>query len=348
MRVRPAPLALLAVLGLGACGQDGPDASGRGGPEPTLVLYSSLPEHATRALCAAYTAATGVRVEYMVDTPDRLIEAMAANEHHPAADLLIVEGTRPLALAVDADVLRPAPRGGAFEEMPAGLRDVERYWLGLAADMLAIVYRPGLPESPASYASLANESLKGRLCLRGAEAESMRSLVAALIAALGPRAAELVVRGWKLNLAGPPAADDANLLRSVDDGTCDAAIVGISATALYLDANPASGLAPAWPLDGAVGTQRQLVGAGIGRHAGNALTAADALDWLAGRDGQRALVAATGFLPLLPVAVNPLMFEAPGASDPGPAMPAGNVLHAAEILPLLDRARFANGVVPLE
>jgi len=326
VRARPARLALLAALGLCACGQGEPDAGDRRGPE--LVLYSSLTEQETHALCEAYTAATGVRVEYMLGTPDRLIEAMVAKEYHPGADLLVVAGTRALGHAVDEDVLRPAPPSAAFEAIPRGLRDPDRYWIGLAAEALAIVYRPDrIGAGPiAGYADLSGDAYDGELCLRGADAESSRSLVAALIASLGLRDAEVVVRGWVRNLAATEWPDDASMLEALDAGSCGIAIIGSAALAAQQGAQPGPRLAVVWPHDPVVGLQLHPIGAGISRHANAPEAAADLLEWLAGPEGQRTITAAGPYLP--------------AEANVETADLAGNVLQAHDIVPLMERARY--------
>lgn len=331
--------ALLALSTVASCERGVPTGAAPA-KRQTVVLYSSLPEPATRGIADAYSDASGAIVRYVADEADALVDAMAANEHHPPADLLLVAGTGPLGRAVDEDVLRPISPGLALDAIPTGFRDAERYWLGLATDMLGIVHGPGQAGVAAGYADLAGEAFRGRLCLRGAESEVTRTLVAALIAALGLRDAEIVVRGWRLNLAEPPRHDDAALLRAIDGGNCGAAIVGNAAIVRYLHANPGSGLAAAWPTDAAIGTQSLLLAGGIARHAGDAVAAADMLRWLAGPDGQRILFEQTKFMPLLPAAVTPALPPGFALPEPGAALPAGNVLHAADVLPLLERARF--------
>ena len=342
MRAGPARLALLAALGLCACGRGEPDAGDSGGPEPALVLYSSLPGQETRALCEAYTAATGVRVEYMVGTPDRLIEAMAAKEYQPGADLLVVAGTRALGHAVDEDVLRPVQPSVAFEAIPRGLRDPDGYWIGLAAEALAIVYRPDRAGAGpiSSYADLSSDAYYGELCLRGAEAEASRSLVAALIASLGLRDAEVVVRGWVRNLATPEWRDDISILEALDVGSCGIAIVGSAELAAQQGAQPGSRLAVIWPHDQEVGLQLHPVGAGISRHANAPEAAADLLEWLAGPEGQRTISAAGPYLAALADIQTANLAGSGPARAAGANGPAGNVLQVKDILPLMERARY--------
>jgi len=314
------------------------------------VLYSSLTERETRALCDAYADASGVPIECMVDTADRLIDAMVAKAYRPGADVLVVAGAHALGRAVTEDVLRPVPLSQWQEVIPQGFRDADRYWVGLAADALAIVYRPDHVDARTlvSYAELGGDAYDGALCLRGADAESSRSLVAALIASLGLRDAEMVVRGWVRNLATPTWRDDAGILEALDAGRCGIAIVGSAALAAYTGAHSGSRLAVAWPRDPAVGLQLDPVGAGISRHANSPDAAAQLLEWLTGAGGQQVLAAATGLRPLRPGVAPASPLDRLGVPDPGPAVPADNVLYASEILPLLDRARFGDGVAPPE
>ncbi|MDH4108528.1 MAG: extracellular solute-binding protein [Gammaproteobacteria bacterium] len=338
--------ASIAWLALGACGGPDPEA---GDPASALVLYSSLAETETRALSEAYTAATGTPVNYMLDAADVLIDKMAARAHRPEADLLLVAGTRPLGRAVDEDVLRPAPAGTAFDAIPPGLRDGERYWIGLAADSLAIVYRPARvgQANIDSYAALGGDTLRGQLCLPGSEAESSRSLVAALLAGLGSRDAEFAVRGWMTNLARPPLAGDRELLQALESGACGIAVVGSAALARHLDANPGSTLIVSWPGDAVVGPQLHLLAAGISRHANDPGAAADMLEWLAGPEGQRVLAELGPYQTARPASRTPDMLERHGLDKPpgpGPAVPSASALGAADVVRLLERSRYGSGV----
>lgn len=342
-RRRGAPLSALAVgcgLAVAACERTPAPAITSAGPP--LNVYSSLPEARVRALADAYAAAGGETIRYNLGDADALIARLEARADQPPADLLLVRGNAYLGRAVEADVLRPVGAAVDLSAIPADLGDPDRYWLGLAVRPEVIVYDPErvAPAALGGYAELADARWRGLLCLQTSASERMRSLVAALIAGLGARDAELAVRGWSSNLATAAFDTEDALLRAVDDGRCAVAIAGADAVAAFLAGEPGSRVGAHWPDDSAIGTAVNLTGAGVSRHAGSPDQAARFLAWLASAEGQRALVEGTAERPANPAVTGATVPGAPRGFARGPITVAALGYFQADAERLLERARL--------
>ena len=111
-----------------------------------------------------------------------------------------------------------------------------------------------------------------------------------LIAELGTRPAEIVVRGWMRNLARPVFGSEPELLAAVAGGSCEIGIASSDAARRFIDLQAESTLTVYLPSPFFV----DVVGLGIGRHARNPEAALALVEWLLGSDAQRSLSAASG------------------------------------------------------
>lgn len=281
-----------------ACSRDEESARRNVAPTQPLVVYSSLPEEVVKAITAAYTAQSSMPINYMLDSERTLIDKLVRKAHRPGADLLLIPDAGHLTFAVEADVLRPVISAQLQQSVPANLRDPDHYWFGLSTNAVSIVYddRAVDPAKLSGYAALGEKIWAGRLCLLSSAATSSRSLVAFLIAELGERNAEAVVRRWRKNLAAPVFSTGRDLLRAIEDGICKVAFVSSADIAEKVLEGTVHHVGIHWPRAKEGGTQLTLLGAGVTRHANNPENALEFLEWLAAEPGQRILArSARGF-----------------------------------------------------
>ncbi len=201
-------------------------------------------------------------------------------------------------------MLRPARSETISQRIPAELRDPEHLWVSLSARARTIVYNAQLLHEDelrqiTGYASLADTSWRGRLCLSSSAAAGNRSLIARLINDLGIREAEKVVRGWRANLAGAVHADDPKLLQALAAGECAVGIADSSRIAAFLDAERHTDIAPHWFAAAGV-THIDASGGGVTRHAGNPDGAVKLLEWLNSREANARFAAALREFPTNP------------------------------------------------
>lgn len=262
-------LALVAVLAA-ACGSpDEPPTAG-----PVVTVYTDLPAASQPDIEGAYRAATGRDVRVIAVNTVDLAGAIAGDEDAPPADVLFVSGVGALAALLDTDSLRPVPLtdSGAVESDPDG------YWHAIGYVYDVIVTSGGA--TPGAYADLAGDDYRGRLCLRPGDSPRSIALVAWLIESLGERDAELVVRGWRFNLAGPVNETERDALEAVARGDCAVTVAASDTAQAFVSAGADVSIVVA---DDAFADPLAL---GVARHAKNADAARDFLAWAlgAGRD----------------------------------------------------------------
>ena len=276
MNALQATALLLGSLALaGGCEREaGHAGSGRGGE---VVVYATVAdERYLQALFASWTEDTGIRVRIRQGTAPRIVDEVIENSVNPPADLLWTEGVAGVWRAAEEGALRPIVTAGVAQHVPGWLRDPEAYWVATGYTTAVIVYGTAwrMPAAARSFADPAAAGYAGRLCLPASGLAVSRAVIAGLIADIGTRPAETVVRGWLANLARPVFATEAAMLEAIAAGDCAAGI------ATEADARKMSGP------DGLLRTHtpedaRIVVEAiGVARHARNPQGAVALLTWL--------------------------------------------------------------------
>jgi len=282
---------IIACLATTSCDRDEQSEKRYVAPIQPLVVYSSLPDEVVRSVTDAYTSVSGTRVNYMLDDEVTLIDKLVRKEHRPGADILLISDTGYLAYAVESNVLRPTNSQDLQRNVPENMRDPDHYWFALSAHAVTIVYdeRVVNPGNLIDYTGLSDEMWAGQLCMLSASRPSSRTLVAFLIAELGEKDAEIVVRRWMSNLAEPVFSTGRDLLLAVEEGLCQVAFVASDDVVKSQIEGTAEHVAIYWPSIERGGSQLNLLGVGVTRHAGSPGRAVEFLEWLTTEAGQRAL-----------------------------------------------------------
>lgn len=280
-----------------ACGkQAGPAAQ----PEPSdanakrpaeaaeLVVYTSRNEQLVKPLFERYTQETGVKVTYLTDKAPPLMERLRAEGSRTQADVLITVDAGNLWQAANLGLLQAIDSPTLQANIPAHLRDPENRWFGLSVRARTIVHDPkAVPAAQLStYEDLADPKWRGKLCLRTSKSEYNQSLVATMIATLGPERAEQVVRGWVENLAAPPFANDVAVIEAIAAGRCSVGIVNSYYLGRQQSENPQLAVKPFWPNQGDRGVHINVSGAGVTAHSDNAEAARAFIEWLSSEKAQ--------------------------------------------------------------
>ncbi len=252
-------------------------------------VYSARHYGALEKVFAEFTKETGIQVRLSQGSSQALLERLRAEGKTSPADVFFVIDVGTLQLAAEEGLLQPVDSPVLKRAIPAELRDPQDRWFALSLRYRTIVYNPNKVkpnEVPQTYRDLANRRWRGRLCLRPATHIYTISLVANLIANLGEREAERVVRGWVANR--PTFIDsDSRILDTIKEGKCDVAITNHYYLANKLKDDPNFPVKLVWANQNAAGVQVNLSGAGVTAGALNRDNAIRLLEWLATR-GQAA------------------------------------------------------------
>jgi iron(III) transport system substrate-binding protein len=264
----------------------------------------------------------------------------------PAADVYIADSAARLWRASDAGVFRPTHADDLNASIPAHLRDPENQWFGIAVKANVLVFNSTIAtaEELGGYESLADPAWLGQACMSSSALPDNNALIAHLInrhRTLGQnRQAELIVRQLMLNLALPVFRDPQAMFAAIETGRCTVGIASLEAAVQRMAAEPGSQLGIATPNLANGGTQVDIVGAGVTRHAGNAVAAARLLRWLAGHKAQKAIAELLLALPAVPAVAAPQRLKDwQDLQQSGTNVAQLGLLHQ-EAIDLADRARY--------
>ncbi len=272
----------IALLMLGAT-MLGTDAGAK-----ELVVYSARNEQLIKPLFDAYTAKTGVRIRFITDKEGPLLARLKAEGEHTPADLLLTVDAGNLWLAAEEGLLAPIASEVLERNIPAHLRDPAKRWFGLSVRARTIVYstKRVKPSLLSTYEDLAHPKWKGRLCLRTSKKVYNQSLVAMMIARLGEKRTEEIVRGWVRNLATDVFPDDTSLMKAIVAGQCDVGIVNTYYFGRLKRRDPEAPIALFWPNQDDRGVHVNVSGAGVTAHARHRDEAVRFLEWMSSEQAQ--------------------------------------------------------------
>ena len=245
---------------------------------------------------------TGIKVQYLFGTDANLRERLKTEGEDTLADVYLTVDVANLALAANADLLRPLKTPKLDQAIPAAYRDAQDRWIGLAVRARSIIYNPDKvkPEELSTYAALGDQKWQGRLCLRNSTATYTQSLVASLIAHEGYDGAKKIVQSW---VANRPTwiNSDKEIVLTVAAGGCGVAIVNHYYLVQELAKKPDLKVKMFWADQSGRGTHVNLSGAGVTKFADDPELAQRFIEWLA-TDGQQIFISTSQEFPANPTA----------------------------------------------
>lgn len=287
----------VTTLALAACGAPVESGSGEGAVDAGVVnIYTARHYASDYAVYDAFTEATGIEVNFIEAGGDLLIERMRADGARSQADIVATVDAGRLWRAEQAGLFQPAPElADALSTVPGNLKHPEGAWFSFANRVRVIAYARDRvdPSDLTDFTELADETWRGRICVRSSSNVYNQSLMAALIEAVGVEAAESWAEGIVANLAREPQGGDTDQIRAIAAGECDVAIVNHYYLARLKRADD--------PADRAVGDGVDLVfvslagrgahvnisGAGLAAEAPNRDNAIAFLEYLLSPEAQR-------------------------------------------------------------
>ena len=334
-------LVALVALSVVACGRDETMAERGGQP---LVVYASHNATETAAVLESYRSRTGQRFRLLTDDMAETDVRLGNSAMMPEADLFLAASLAEIWAAAEADALRPVFSADVDSAVAAWLRDPEARWIALSRRARVVVRNTASVGSTdlaslQDYAGLQGERWKGRLCVSSSSVPGNRALVAHLIRRHGVREAELIVRGWRANLAMTVFTNDGTLLNAIADGRCGIGIVDSSVLAAFLTSVPDAPVLAHWFAD-AANVLVDISAAAVTRHAGQPEQAQALLEWLASPEPNGLYADLRFEFPVNAAApVNAIGVSWTGGLPPDAPLPElGFLLEEADLL--IERARY--------
>jgi len=260
-----------------------------------LNLYSARHYQTDEALYANFTQATGIKINRIEAGDEQLLERLRSEGANSPADVLLIVDASRLYNAQQLGLFQPVSSAALDSRIPASMRDPAGQWFGFSSRARLIVYNKAQikPADVATYESLADPKLKGKICVRSGAHPYNLSLVASMIEHDGEAKTEAWAKGVVGNFARAPKGGDLDQIKAVAAGECDVAVVNSYYYARVLrstkqeDRDIAARTAVAWPNQGGAGTHVNISGAGVLKNAPHKEAAVKFLEYLASDEAQR-------------------------------------------------------------
>ena len=266
-------------------------------PTDQVNVYSGRHYQSDEALFRSFTEQTGIRVNLIKADTDQLINRMRLEGPSSPADLLITADAGRLVSAAATGLLQAVDSELVRQTVPPAFRDPQGYWTGLTKRARVIVYHKDRvdPTDLSTYEDLAGPAWHGRVLVRSSQNHYNQTLMAAVVAAVGPEQAEHWARGLVSNMARSPQGNDRDQVKAMAAGLGDVAIVNTYYMGLLLNSPNAEERQVAaqagifFPNQQGRGTHVNISGIGIAAHAPNSDNARRLIEFLLGDEAQRVL-----------------------------------------------------------
>ncbi len=257
-------------------------------------VYSARKEALIKPLLDRFTAQTGIEVNLVTGKEDALLTRLQREGRNSPADVLITTDAGRLYRAEEAGVLQAVDSTLLQEVIPPHLRSAQRQWYGLSLRARVIVYARERvePTELDTYEGLADARWRGRVCIRSSGNIYNQSLVASMLAGIGPEKTAAWLEGLVRNFARPPQGGDRDQIKAVAAGQCDVAVVNSYYLGAMIQSEDEAERAAAgkvalfWPNQGDRGTHVNVSGAGVTAASRNPGDALALVEFLAGEESQ--------------------------------------------------------------
>lgn len=259
----------------------------------TVNLYTTREPGLMKPLMDAFTKATGIAVN-SIFVKDGLAERVAAEGAKSPADVLMTVDIGNLVDLVEKGLTQPVSSPVLDKAIPAHLRGKDGQWFTLSTRARVLYAAKGLNLKAFTYEELADPKWKGKVCIRSGQHPYNTALVAAYLARHGEAKTEAWLRGIKANLARKATGGDRDVARDIMGGICD---IGI-ANSYYVGLMRSGKGGPdqqKWgeaidvvlPTFEGGGTQVNISGAALARHAPNRAAGQRFLEYLVSDEAQK-------------------------------------------------------------
>lgn len=281
-----------------------------------LNLYTTREPKLVEPLLKSFTDSTGIKVN-TIFLKEGLPERVEQEGEASPADVLMTVDIGNLVDLVDRGLTQPVESEVLEQAIPENLRDKDGNWFALSQRARVLYAAKDLDLDSFHYEDLAKPEWKGKVCIRSGQHPYNVALFAAHLVHHGEDATRSWLEGIKANLARKAGGGDRDVARDIMGGICD---IGI-ANSYYVGLMRSGAGGPeqqAWvdaikvvlPTFENGGTQVNISGAAVARHAPNRDQAVQLLEYLVSDEAQRIYAEANYEFPVKPgVAPSPVIAD---------------------------------------
>ena len=255
-------------------------------------IYTTREPGLIQPLLDAFKQSTGITVN-TVFLKDGLAERVASEGESSPADILMTVDAGKLVDLVEKGLTQPVESSILNEAIPAQLRDANGHWYGLSMRARIVYADKGMDIESINYEDLSDPKYKGKICIRSGQHPYNTALFADYIAHYGVEKTEEWLKGLKANLARKAAGGDRDGAKDIVGGICDLAVansyyVGLMRSGKGGEEQKAwgDGIKVVLPTFKDGGTQVNISGAAIAKHAPHRQEAQKLLEYLVSDEAQ--------------------------------------------------------------
>lgn len=256
-------------------------------------LYTTREPGLIQPLLDSFAKSTGIKV-ISIFVKDGLAERVAAEGTRSPADVLMTVDFGNLLDLTDKGLTQPVQSAVLEQAVPSHLRGGKGEWFALSLRARVVYASKTLGLESLTYGDLADPRWKGKVCIRAGQHPYNTALIASYIAHHGEAAAETWLRGLKANLARPATGGDREVARDIMGAICDVGIgnsyyVGLmrSGAGGPDQAKWGQAIDVVLPTFRQGGTQVNLSGASVAKHAPHRAEAVRLLEYLVSDEAQK-------------------------------------------------------------
>lgn len=262
--------------------------------EGVVNIYSYRQPALIQPALDAFTAETGIKTEILF-LDKGLEDRIAAEGSNSPADVILTVDIARLTTIKDKGVTQALDDETVNANLPEEYRDPEGHWFGVTK-RARVVYasKDRVGDEPITYADLADEKWKGKICMRSGQHDYNLALFSAAIAHWGEEKTEEWLTGLKNNLARKPDGGDRPQVKAIAAGECDIAIGNTYYVGLMLtnDKDPeekaaAEAIKIVFPTFENGGTHVNVSGVALAKHAPNRDNAVKLIQFLSSPKAQQ-------------------------------------------------------------
>jgi iron(III) transport system substrate-binding protein len=258
-----------------------------------VSIYTTREPGLIQPLLDAFTASSGVKVN-TVFLKDGLVERVKSEGESSPADLLMTVDAGNLIDLVEGGVTQPIQSETLNSAIPAGLRDENGNWFSLSMRARAVYAAKDLGLKELNYEDLADPKYKGKICIRSGQHPYNTAFFADYLAHYGEEKTEAFLTGLKDNLARKAAGGDRDGAKDILGGICDLAIANTYYVGLMRSGRGGEdqvkwgeAIDVVLPTFKNGGTQVNVSGAAVAKHAKNKDGAVKLLEYLVSDEAQK-------------------------------------------------------------
>ena len=215
-------LAAVAAHGLSACG--GSSAKPSAQDPNTLVVYNAQHETLTKEWIDAFTAETGIKVDYRQGDDSEMSNQIIQEGANSPADVFLTENSPAMTQVENAGLFADIDAATAAQ-VPTQYRPSTNKWTGIAARSTVFVYnkdKVSEAQLPKSLLDLQNPEWKGRWAASPSGAD-FQAIVSALLETKGEDATKAWLAGMKENAKAYKG--NVTAMKAVNTGEIDGAVI---------------------------------------------------------------------------------------------------------------------------